>query len=107
MARPRVTVDVFRAVSDPTRRELLEMLSSDDLPVTTLAESFQMSLPAISQHLKVLREAGLVEEQRDGRYRVYRLVPGPLKEVADWVDHFERFWKTRLKKPGDHLERNS
>ena len=106
MVRPRITVDVFRAVADPTRRELLDRLRQADLPVTELAESFQMSLPAISQHLKVLREAGLVEEHRNGRYRVYRLIGGPLKEVADWADHFERFWKTRLKKPGDHLERN-
>ena|SRR5690242_11469517 len=107
MARPAAANDVFRAVADPTRRELLDRLRDGDLAVTTLAESFEMSLPAVSQHLKVLREAGLVEEHRDGRFRVYRLNPDPLREVADWVDHFERFWKSRLRRLGEHLERNS
>jgi DNA-binding transcriptional ArsR family regulator len=107
MARPPATVDVFRAIADPTRRELLDRLRAGELTVMVLAESFRMSLPAVSQHLKVLREAGLVEEERQGRYHVYRLVPGPLKEVADWADRYERFWKTRLKKLGDYLERHS
>ena len=107
MARPSANVDVFRAIADPTRRELLDRLRAGESSVMTLAESFRMSLPAISQHLKVLREAGLVKEERQGRYHVYRLIPGPLKEVADWMDHYERFWKTRLKKLGDYMERNS
>ena len=70
-----------------------------------LAECFEMSLPAVSQHLKVLREAGLVEERREGRLRIYTLVPGPLREVSDWVGHFEQFWQTRLRKLGDHLKK--
>lgn len=71
-----------------------------------LAESFDMSLPAVSQHLKVLRLAGLVTERRQGRQRVYSLVPGPLKEVSDWVDHYERFWSEKLTRLGEHLKRN-
>ena len=106
MVRPRAAVDVFRAVADPTRRALLDRLRKGDLPVMSLAESFRMSLPAVSQHLKILREAGLVSEHREGRQRVYKLVPGPLREVADWVDHYEQFWKTHLRKLGEHLRRN-
>jgi DNA-binding transcriptional ArsR family regulator len=107
MVQPIIRSDVFRAVADPTRRAVLDRLSQADLPVTKLAESFDMSLPAVSQHLKMLRMAGLVKEHREGRQRVYRLVPGPLKEVADWVDHYQQFWTNRLKKLAEHLERES
>ena len=106
MVRPLASVDVFHAVADETRRQVLDRLSQRDLPVMKLAESFEMSLPAVSQHLKVLRMAGLVTERREGRQRVYSLNPGPLKEVANWVDHYERFWRTRLTKLGEHLKRN-
>jgi DNA-binding transcriptional ArsR family regulator len=104
MARPRASTDVFRAVADPTRRELLDRLAEGDESMMKLADSFAMSLPAVSQHLKVLREAGLVEERRDGRMRVYTLIPGPLREVSDWVHHYEQFWQTRLRKLGNHLK---
>jgi DNA-binding transcriptional ArsR family regulator len=105
MARPRAANDVFRAVADPTRRGLLDRLAGGDESMMKLAESFAMSLPAVSQHLKVLREAGLVEERRDGRMRVYTLIPGRLREVSDWVGHYEQFWQTRLRKLGEHLEK--
>ncbi|MES1256960.1 MAG: metalloregulator ArsR/SmtB family transcription factor [Acidobacteriota bacterium] len=105
MARPRIASDVFRAVADPTRRELLDLLAGGDLNVMKMAESFQMSLPAISQHLKVLREAGLVRERSEGRMRLYTLVPGPLEEIADWVGEYETFWQTRLGKLGEHLRK--
>lgn len=106
MVRPLASVDVFHAVADSTRRAVLDRLSEQDLPVMELAESFDMSLPAVSQHLKVLRLAGLVTERRQGRQRVYSLVPGPLKEVSDWVDHYERFWSEKLTRLGEHLKRN-
>lgn len=106
MAKPNPSRDVFRAVADPTRREMLDRLAVQDLPVTELAESFRMSLPAVSQHLKVLREAGLVKDRREGRQHVYTLMPGPLKEVSDWVDVHERFWKTKFSKLRDHLRKN-
>ena len=76
------------------------------MPVMALAESFRMTLPAVSQHLKVLRETGLVTETRQGRQRVYRLNATPLSEVADWLSHYERFWKSRLAKLRAHLEKN-
>ena len=105
MPRPRADTDVFRAVADPTRRQLLDRLADGGESMMKLAESFEMSLPAVSQHLKVLREAGLVEERREGRLRIYTLVPGPLREVSDWIGHYEQFWQTRLRKLGDHLKR--
>src|ERR1043166_2659006 len=102
MARPRIG-DVFRAVADPTRRELLDRLSAGEESMMNLADSFDMSLPAVSQHLKVLREAGLVSERREGRKRIYTVVPGPLREISDWVGHYQPFWQTRLDKLGQHL----
>jgi len=106
VARPSSTNDVFRAVADPTRRELLDRLSEGEESMMKLAESFDISLPAVSQHLKVLREAGLVEERREGRMRVYTLIPGPLREVSDWVGHYEQFWQSRLRRLGEHLRKN-
>ena len=106
MARPTSTNDVFRAIADPTRRELLDRLSEGEESMMKLAESFDISLPAVSQHLKVLREAGLVEERREGRMRIYTLIPGPLREVSDWVDNYQHFWQSRLRRLGEHLRKN-
>lgn len=105
MARPRAANDVFRAVADPTRRELLDRLAGGGESMMKLAESFEMSLPAVSQHLKILREAGLVEERREGRLRIYTLAPGPLREISDWVEPYEKFWQTRLRQLREHLKR--
>src|SRR5262249_49970120 len=105
MARPRSSNDVFRAVADPTRRELLDRLFEGEESMMKLAESFDISLPAVSQHLKILRQAGLVAERREGRMRVYTLIAGPLREVSDWVSHYEHFWQTRLRKLGEHLRK--
>src|SRR3954468_4458449 len=105
MPRPRAANDVFRAVADPTRRELLDRLADGDESMMKLAEAFEMSLPAGAQAPKVLREAGLVNERREGRMRVYTLVPGPLREVSDWVSHYDHFWQTRLRRLGDHLRK--
>lgn len=71
-----------------------------------MAETFRMTLPAVSQHLKVLREAGLVSERRQGRQRIYQLEAGPLEEVMDWLTHYERFWTARLARLGEHLQKN-
>jgi DNA-binding transcriptional ArsR family regulator len=106
VARPSSANDVFRAVADRTRRKLLDRLSEGEETMMKLAESFDISLPAVSQHLKVLREAGLVEERREGRMRVYMLIPGPLREVSDWVDHYQHFWQSRLRRLGEHLRKN-
>ena len=106
MGRKSASEDVFRALADPTRRKLLDRLLEGDMPVMDLAASFRMTLPAISQHLKVLRETGLVSETRHGRQRVYTLNATPLEEVVDWLSHYERFWKARLRKLREHLEKN-
>ena len=98
------TSDVFQAIADPTRRSLLEMVAERERPVKALAEAFQVSRPAISQHLRVLREAGLVTEHRVGRERRYRLRAGPLQEVRDWVRQYEWFWQARLGELGEYLE---
>jgi DNA-binding transcriptional ArsR family regulator len=91
------TGDVFQAIADPTRRRILELLAESERPVKELSAPFQMSTPAISQHLRVLREAGLVHERREGRHRRYRLDPEPLRDVADWVGRYQRFWQHRLR----------
>ncbi|HEV7217023.1 MAG TPA: metalloregulator ArsR/SmtB family transcription factor [Chloroflexota bacterium] len=96
--------DVFQAIADPTRRGLLEMVAGGERPVKALAESFQMTRPAVSQHLRVLRDAGLVTERRVGRERRYRLRAGPLREVRDWVRQYDKFWQERLAALGEHLE---
>jgi DNA-binding transcriptional ArsR family regulator len=97
---------IFRAVADSTRRAILDLLANEDLPVLALAGSFKMTLPAVSQHLRVLRQAGLVRERRAGRQRIYALQPRPLREIADWIGYYERFWNTNLKQLRDHLDRN-
>jgi DNA-binding transcriptional ArsR family regulator len=90
--------DVFGAISHPARRRMLDLLLEADHSVNTIARYFQMSRPAVSQHLRVLLDAGLVTEQRHGRERRYHLVPERLGPVRDWIAHFERF-------RDDHLQR--
>lgn len=97
--------EIFRAIADPTRRAMLELLASADRSASDLARPFRMSQPAASQHLRVLRSAGLVQARRDGRRRLYRLRPRPLKPVVDWLAQFEAFWDDRLKKLGEYLDR--
>lgn len=96
MSRPYSEVDIFKAIADPTRRQLLQVLSGGDCAVSELAEPFEMSLPALSRHLQVLREVGLVTQERQGRRRIYHLNAEPLKEVGEWVAHFEAFWNEKL-----------
>jgi DNA-binding transcriptional ArsR family regulator len=85
LKRYPVSVDVFHAIADPTRRELLDRLAGGEQPVGRLAARIDMTLSAVSQHLRLLREAGLVVDRREGRERLYRLNPAPLHEVAGWV----------------------
>ena len=89
------SIDVFRAIADPTRRALLDLLRTSDRSVNELAEPFQMTQPAISQHLRVLRHAGLVRPKQVGRQRVYRLNARPLREVREWAVRYDRFWQTK------------
>jgi DNA-binding transcriptional ArsR family regulator len=85
--------DVFDAIASPVRREILDLLRQGERPVHDLAASFAMTRPAVSQHLRVLREAGLVQEERAGRERRYRLDARPLRVVLAWAGHYEQFWQ--------------
>ncbi|MEV0994157.1 metalloregulator ArsR/SmtB family transcription factor [Nonomuraea sp. NPDC050202] len=88
---------VFTALASPARRELLRLLLDEGAqPAGRLAERFDMSRPSVSEHLKVLRDAGLVAETRKGRERHYRLEAEPLMEIRDWLTPYERFWRERL-----------
>lgn len=98
------TDDVFAALASPARREVLRLLLDGPRTAGDVAAHFEMRRPSVSEHLRVLREAGLVTERRAGRERRYQLEPQPLMEVRDWLDPYERFWKDRLKNLRDLLE---
>ena len=104
MARARASIDVFHAVADPTRRAILDRLRGGEVAVAELASGFDMTRPAVSKHLKVLRDAQLVREERDGRQRVYQLTPGPLRDVSQWINSYRDFWQTNLLGLKRHLE---
>ncbi len=94
---------VFAALADPTRRAILARLATGEATVTALAEPFDMSLPAISKHLKVLQRAGLIVRGREAQWRPCRLQAEPLKDAADWLDHYRRFWEQSLDRLEDYL----
>ena len=94
----------FSALADPTRRAILDQLRGGSAPVTEIAANFRMSRPAVSKHLRVLREARLVTEKRDGRQRVYELTPGPLLECAHWLEQYRQFWQVSLLSLKRHVE---
>jgi len=93
----------FAALADPTRRAILTRLSKGETSVTELAKPFQMTLPGISKHLKVLERAGLIARGREAQWRPCRLQAGPLKDIADWVEHYRRFWDESLERLDDYL----
>jgi DNA-binding transcriptional ArsR family regulator len=96
---------VFSALSDPTRRAILSRLAlSGETSVTALARPFRMSLPAVSKHLRVLEDAGLISRGRDAQWRPARLRAAPLKDVSDWVAHYRRFWDQRFDQLDTYLE---
>lgn len=99
--------EVFGAISHPARRQMLDLLVHEDHPVNSLATHFEMSRPAVSQHLRVLLDAGLVTEHRHGRERRYRLVPQRLGPVRDWLAHYERFWDDHLARLARHLDQGA
>jgi DNA-binding transcriptional ArsR family regulator len=107
MSSLAVSPDAFRAVSDPTRRALLDLLAEAERSVNDLVAHFKVSQPAISQHLRVLVEAGLASVRRAGRQRFYRLCPEPLRAVYDWTVYYERFWATHLDRLGEFLDRQA
>jgi DNA-binding transcriptional ArsR family regulator len=93
----------FAALADPTRRAILTRLSSGEASVTQLAEPFEMSMPAVSKHLKVLERAGLIARGREAQWRPCRLEAAPLKEAADWVEEYRRFWEQSFDRLEDYL----
>jgi DNA-binding transcriptional ArsR family regulator len=93
----------FAALADPTRRAILARLASGETSVTELAAPFQMSMPAVSKHLKVLERAGLIARGREAQWRPCRLEAAPLKDIAEWVGHYRRFWEESLDRRDDYL----
>ncbi|MGC4376641.1 metalloregulator ArsR/SmtB family transcription factor [Fictibacillus sp. Mic-4] len=96
MGEPSPKHDVFKAIADPTRRKLLKLLAEQELPVTAIAGHFPMSRTAVSKHLHILADAGLVKERKAGRETRYRTEPEPLRELNDWLAYFERFWENKM-----------
>src|SRR5215472_4355554 len=95
----------FSALADPTRRAILARLASGEASVTELAAPFEMSLPAVSKHLKVLERAGLIARSREAQWRPCRLEASPLKDAADWLEEFRRFWSAHIDALERHLDR--
>ena len=93
----------FAALADPTRRAILARLASGETSVTTLAKPFEMSLPAISKHLKVLERAGLIARGREAQWRPCRLKPAPLKDAAEWLEEYRRFWEQSFDRLEEYL----
>lgn len=95
--------NTFKALADPTRRAILARLANGDASVTELAEPFEMSLPAVSRHLKVLQKAGLITRGREAQRRPCRFEPARLREATDWVDRHRRMWEARYERLGQLL----
>jgi DNA-binding transcriptional ArsR family regulator len=93
----------FAALADPTRRAILARLALGETSVNELAAPFEMSLPAVSKHLKVLERAGLVARGREAQWRPCRLKAGPLKDVSDWIEHYRQFWEESFDRLEDYL----
>jgi len=94
----------FAALADPTRRAILARLATGEASVTELAEPFEMSLPAVSKHLKVLERAGLIARGREAQWRPCTLQAGPLKDIASWIEQYRRFWEQSFDRLDDYLK---
>src|SRR6186713_3480751 len=94
----------FAALADPTRRAILARLASGECSVTELAEPFEMSMPAVSKHLRVLERAGLIARGREAQWRPCRIEAAPLKEVADWTERYRHMWEERLDRLDTYLK---
>lgn len=95
---PQKKYDVFQAIADPTRRKLLELLAEGQLSITSLSSHFTMSRTAVTKHLGILESAGLVNSQKAGREKLYRLEAKPLQTLKQWLEFYEQFWDDKLKK---------
>jgi DNA-binding transcriptional ArsR family regulator len=105
VARTPTTFDPFNAVAEPKRRQLLETLGDQELPVNDIVELLGWPQPMISKHLGVLKKVGLVGERRVGRRRLYRVNPEGLKLIHDWVTPFERYWQESFERLDEYLEK--
>lgn len=94
----------FAALADPTRRAILARLASGEASVTELAEPFDISLPAVTKHLKVLENAGLIVRGREAQWRPCRLRAAPLRDAADWIDHYRKFWEASFDRLDEYLK---
>ncbi|MEH1849494.1 MAG: metalloregulator ArsR/SmtB family transcription factor [Nostoc sp.] len=94
---------IFAALADPTRRAILAHLAKGEASVTELAKPFEMSLPAISKHLKVLERAGLIARSREAQWRPCQIKAEPLKDAADWIEQYHQFWEENLDRFDDYL----
>jgi DNA-binding transcriptional ArsR family regulator len=94
----------FAALADPTRRAILARLALGECSVTELAEPFDMSMPAVSKHLRVLERAGLIARGREAQWRPCRIEAGPLKDVADWTEHYRHLWEQRFNRLDKYLQ---
>ena len=104
MARAATTTDAFNAVAEPRRRQILDALAAGERPVNDLVAALGLAQPLVSKHLRVLREVGLVEVRDEGRRRLYRLNPEPLKPIHDWLRDYERLWTARFERLDALLE---
>jgi len=107
--QPRLstTDEIFAALANPTRRDVLDLLLTGSHPVKKIAARFDMARPSVSEHLRVLREAGLVTETRAGRERLYTVAAQPLAELRDWLRPYERFWRGSLSDLAAFLEQDA
>jgi DNA-binding transcriptional ArsR family regulator len=105
VARIPADEDPFAAIGDPTRRRILDLLAGGERPVKDLVAACSISQPSVSEHLRILRAVGLVATREAGRMRLYRLVPERMKEIADWVATYSRFWEKRLDGLRAYLDR--
>jgi len=103
---PAASLDeIFAALSDPTRRRILDLLARAELCVTDLAKPFSISLPAISKHLRVLEKAGLIKRERDGRVHRLRLEAMPMRDAVAWIERYRGFWEGQFDALADYLEK--
>jgi DNA-binding transcriptional ArsR family regulator len=98
------TVATFQVLGDPSRQAILDLLREGERPVGELVDHLHLSQPAVSKHLRVLKEAGMVEARADAQRRLYRIRPEPLVELDDWLGNYRRLWTTHLDRLEDHLE---
>ena len=103
---PNKKRDPFIAIADPTRREIIHMLSQNEMRLNDIAGQFEQSRPAISKHIKILEECGMVQIVPTGRERYCHLDASALKQISEWIKFYEKFWDTKLDRLGDYLKKN-